>query len=463
MRIAIIGGGSSGMQTASRLSKHFRCFLFEKQDDLTGVWRDNYDGFGLQVPSVLYELPQKPSANPKAYLDGATTRAYLKDEIALDDAVVRLQCEVKRVERRGSTFAVTFVHDGESVIDHFDACVDCTGMYSAPYVPNAFRDHAVHSSHYRDATVAKDKDVLVVGSGKSAIDCALASLPHAKSVSVVARRYHWPIPRYIAGVVPFYWVTYSRLANLLLPPYVDTCTTAFVLHCIFLPLKYVYWRLVELLLVVQCGLWDRVPETKIEEDLFDGGQIYDADVFSRLKRVRWYRQRTVDVATDAGRTTVYLEHDVVQADLVVCGTGFEKTYPYNDEVMHHLDVRRDGLHLYRHMVAPGVDNLFFVGSAVSTFNNVLTHHLQARWVEALLLGRVRLPSVKSMRESVVRQRKWKQSVVPCSGNRGAMLQLHMLSYHDSLCEDMAVSPYRKATPWRELVEPYCARDYDDLA
>ena len=32
------------------------CHIFEKEDDVGGVWRKNYDGYALQVPSQLYEF-----------------------------------------------------------------------------------------------------------------------------------------------------------------------------------------------------------------------------------------------------------------------------------------------------------------------------------------------------------------------------------------------------------------------
>lgn len=61
---------------------------------------------------------------------------------------------------------------------------------------------------------ATGRDVIVVGGAKSAIDCAVeASEAGARSVTLLSRQAHWPIPRRILGVIPFQWVFFSRLGQ----------------------------------------------------------------------------------------------------------------------------------------------------------------------------------------------------------------------------------------------------------
>lgn len=52
-----------------------------------------------------------------------------------------------------------------------------------------------------------------------------------------------------------------------------------------------------------------------------------------------------------------------------------------------LDLQDDGLYLYRNIAPPLVPNLLFVGGEVTTYNNPLTHALQAEWVAALIAVR----------------------------------------------------------------------------
>jgi dimethylaniline monooxygenase (N-oxide forming) len=63
----------------------------------------------------------------------------------------------------------------------------------------------------------------------------------------------------------------------------------------------------------------------------------------------------------------------IEADMVVMGTGFMKDYSFFDEkTLEALNKQKDGLYLYRQIIPPSVPNLAFVGSEVSTFNNILT-------------------------------------------------------------------------------------------
>ena len=67
MKICIVGGGVSGIQTALYLfEKGHECHMYESRDKLGGVWVENYDGYSLQVPSQLYEF----RSMKLEYLDG---------------------------------------------------------------------------------------------------------------------------------------------------------------------------------------------------------------------------------------------------------------------------------------------------------------------------------------------------------------------------------------------------------
>ena len=55
----------------------------------------------------------------------------------------------------------------------------------------------------------------------------------------------------------------------------------------------------------------------------------------------------------------------VQADMVVYGTGFKKSYDLFDRLLQQkLPMERDGLYLYRNVVPPHLPDIAFVGSEV---------------------------------------------------------------------------------------------------
>merc|ERR1712232_938752 len=123
----------------------------------------------------------------------------------------------------------------------------------------------------------------------------------------------------------------------------------------------------------------------------------------------------------------------------------------------------DGLYLYRNIIPPAVYNLAFVGSEVSTFNNILTHGLQALWLQRMLTGEMNLPRPSTMERIVEKEQAWKRSWMPPSSARAAIWQLHMMKYHDNLCKDMQVRHKRKGYNFvAEFLAPYSAADYESL-
>ena len=154
----------------------------------------------------------------------------------------------------------------------------------------------------------------------------------------------------------------------------------------------------------------------------------------------------------------------MEADMVVFGTGFTKSYDYFDEATQKaLDKQKDGLYLYRQLIPPNVPNLAFVGAEMSTFNNILTQALQTLWLEKVLTKEMNLPEKEVMLDRVEEEKAWKRSWMPANGSRAAIFQLHKTKYHDQLCKDMGVSHRRKGmNPLAEAFAPYCARDYEDL-
>jgi len=224
------------------------------------------------------------------------------------------------------------------------------------------------------------------------------------------------------------------------------------------------WRIVELMFRFQFRLrGDLVPNTRIEHDLFTGGQILSYDFRDMLHMGQ--------LEACKGSISRFTEHGVVLADgtqkavdVVVFGTGFTKSYAYLDTpVREMLGRQSDGLHLYRNIFPMGVRDLCFVGAEVSTFNNILTQGLQALWLGQVLCGQIRLPLVKVMTQEICAAQAWKESWMPKKADRAAILQLHKMKYHDQLCIDMGVNHFRKG--WNLLAEvfaPYSAADYSEL-
>jgi len=312
--------------------------------------------------------------------------------------------------------------------------------------------------------MASGQRVIVVGGGKSAIDCAVAAAKTAESSMLLFREMHWPVPRYLLNFVPFKWGTYSRFGHATLPMHWDVGATGRCLHRLAAPLKWLWWRIVELMFRLQFGLsGDFVPTTRLDHDVFTGGQILSYE-FRDMHRAGKVGAQKGAIARFTETGVVLADGSEMQADMVIFGTGFTKSYAYLDPCLRRqLNREQDGLYLYRNMFPTTVRDLCFVGSEVSTFNNILTQGLQALWLGKVLCGQTQLPPAHAMAKDIDAAKAWKESWMPKKGDRAAILQLHKMKYHDQLCKDMGVNHKRKGcNVFAECFAPYSAADYAGL-
>lgn len=481
--VAIMGAGVAGLQVADQLTRAgFSVVVFEKANDVGGVWRKNYADFGLQVPRELFEFPGFPypeSEEWDQFPKGADVHKYIRAFTESRDLRkhIRFQTCITQVKRKPEGRGWTVVSEqlpeagGEKKSEQFDFVVVCTGMYSSPpNIPKAegsesFKGELLHSCKFTDRNQAKGKKVVVVGGGKSAVDCAVAAKRGgATDVTLLFREAHWPVPRKLLNLVPFKFGTYSRFGHAMLPAHWDMDSVTSSIHTLCRPVKWVWWRTVELMFQAQFMLsGDLKPDSNIEVDVFNGGQILDYSFRDMLS------QKVL--ATKKGAITRYEAEKVVlsdgtdlEADLVVYGTGFKKSYDYlEEEARSKLALEKDGLWLYRNVIPPNLDGLAFVGSEVSTFNNILTHGLQSMWLSKVLTGEIQLPGPEGMAQVVSKEQDWKRGWMPDKPCRASIYQLHMVKYHDMLCQDMQVQGWGKG--WNVIAGmfgPYQASDYKML-
>jgi len=397
------------------------------------------------------------------YIERYCDHFGLKDMIRFDTGISKV--EVGKNGEGWNVFAGG--RDETPKEEHFDFVVVATGMYGwPPHIPavrgrETFEGDVYHSANFFDAKVCEGKDVVVIGGGKSAVDNAVSGARLGKSSTLLFRTAHWPVPRYLCNLVPFKWGTYSRFGHFMLPTHFDVTSLAWYLHSVLTPVKWTWWRIVELMFRVQFRLsGDLVPKTRIEHDVFSGGQILNYNFRNMLKEGKVK-------AIKGSVEKLHPKHVELQdgtklpCDLLVFGTGFSKSYDLFDRaVQNKLRIDADGIYMHRNVIPPNVPNLAFVGCEVSTFNNILTHALQAEWLARVLDNRIELPERPRMLARIEKMQAWKRSWMPATSARAAILQLHMLKYHDRLVQDMGENHLRKgANKLAEVFAPYSAADY----
>ena len=480
--VAIIGAGVAGLATAKSLTqKGFSCKVYDRQPTLGGVWADGYAGFGVQVQKDLYEFPDYPLPEPEDFTPGPVFQRYLEaycKHFSISPCL-QLGSEVTSVSRTPSGEWRIELNNGHVPReDHADFLVIATGLYSeTPDMPQLagmgeFSGQILHSSEVKDFEMLRDRNVAVVGYGKSACDIAMGAVPVAKSVRLVFRTAHWPVPRKLLGLLPFKWGMLTRLTASLIPPYVRPSPAVRWLHSVGKPLPWLFWRVVEVLLRTQQRLGTRIengknllPDRDVLFDAYSERTMVPRPGFIELIRNGTICAHRSSISEFKQDGLLLSDGTEIKSDCVVFGTGWQNTYGFlSDELKENLGQEPDGIYLYRHILHPAAPNLAFIGR-VSTFMSVTTYALQARWLAEVLSGEVSLPSDAEMGNAISDLQAWKRSWMPESPARSGTLLLHMAHYHDELLMDLGENPLRKRgllAPLKELLSPYQASDYAEV-
>ena len=481
-KVAIIGAGVAGLATARQLiGEGFDCTLFERNTVLGGVWSDGYLNFGAQVQRELYEFPDWPLPDDTPnFTPGPIIQKYLQDYADHFDISSKIRFDTKvtnltNADSPQTGWSVTS-EDADGIHQKvYDLVVICIGLYSnLPYIPDfpdrdKFQGEVMHNSRMKSSDQLEGKRVGVIGYGKSATDATLEAANAAAEAHIIFREPHWPIPRKLAGILPFKWGLLNRLCSTLIPPYQQMTPVEKVVHSIGKPMAWFYWRIVETLFYFQCRLGSSfgtrvslVPKLPVEIDAFgESTQVPKSEFFQLARRGTINLHRTVveRFTTDG---LVLANGETLNLDIVIAATGWQTDFSFiAPDVWTRLDSGDDGFYLYRHVMNPNLPGLFFIGRA-STVSSILTYSLQARWLARVVAGKLELPSVDKMQGNIQEMKTWKQSWMPFSSARSARLIAHTQHYHDELVKDMGLNPLRKTgffAPVKELIFPYEPRDY----
>ncbi|KAM5372510.1 hypothetical protein ACJZ2D_007548 [Fusarium nematophilum] len=165
LRVACIGAGASGIMMCYKKEKEFgdsiNLVVYERYPKPGGVWYANkYPGCRCDVPSPAYQYPFYPKADWSRYYSPA-------EEI--------------------QSYYETFARES----GYLDNYIKLSHRW--PDIPNreAFQGHITHSADYDTNLNLKNKTVIVIGSGASAIQIVPAIQPTVKKVISFYRTPQW--------------------------------------------------------------------------------------------------------------------------------------------------------------------------------------------------------------------------------------------------------------------------------
>ena len=128
------------------------------------------------------------------------------------DFGLRTESAVPAATDDGETWIVT-LSNGE--VRRYRGVVACPGFQrvpQAPSYPGAFTGEARHAQTYKSADEFRDRRVMVVGAGNSAVDIAVDAAVAADRAVISTRRGYWFFPKLIGGV-PFDCFAYNTVSS----------------------------------------------------------------------------------------------------------------------------------------------------------------------------------------------------------------------------------------------------------
>ena len=237
--VCIIGGGVAGLVSAKVLKRDgFKVTVYEKESTIGGVWAKTraYPGLRSNNPKEAYafsdfDYPESADDFPTAgqirsYLESYAEHFGLIPHIRLNTEVLSVsRCETGSHDAHPG-FMVKVCPAGkpeESTTREFSYVVICNGVFSEPKIPEIKgREHFEwtirHSSQITGEGIVKGKRAVVVGAGKSALDCATFAAQQAGSTTLLFRKPHWMIPRYF-GKKRVDYLLFNRFSENIFPAY----------------------------------------------------------------------------------------------------------------------------------------------------------------------------------------------------------------------------------------------------
>lgn len=207
--IAIIGTGFGGLGMAHYLKRAgiHDFTIFEKAQDVGGVWRDNdYPGAACDVASHLYSFAFEPhypwsrrygpQREIHAYLGHVADKYDIRRHVRFGKEVASATFD----ESRGLwtlRFTDGSTHEAQVVIS-------AVGQLNRPQIPSvkgleSFRGRCFHSARWEHDYDFTGKRVAVIGTGPSAVQFVPWLAKQAAKLHVFQRSPSWTLPKFDGG------------------------------------------------------------------------------------------------------------------------------------------------------------------------------------------------------------------------------------------------------------------------
>lgn len=421
--VCIIGAGSSGISAAKALKeKGIRFDWFEIGSDIGGMWRyENDNG----MSSAYRSLHIDTSRNNLGYSDFPIPDHY-PDFLSHFQVIEYFEAYVERFGLRPHVTFNTKVEQVEPQDDgswavslsthetrRYRAVVVANGHLWDPRLPDfsgTFQGHAIHSHHYRTADPYKDKNVLIVGIGNSAVDIAVDVCKSANKTFLSTRRSAWVMPKYIMGIPIDRWV-------------------GFFVRRLKLPTRYSR-AIVQRIAYMVTGNQQRFGIPKPKHPIWQEHATLSQELLPYCGH-GWIQVKP-NVRQLDGDAVSFEDGSREAIDAIIYATGYKTSFPFLDAEVFAVN---DGhASLYRRIAPVGRPGLYVLGLVQPIGPTIPLVEVQARWLAGVLAGQVTLPDHAGMqREVQAHQRELARTYV---GSARYTLEVDAATYKKQLFADL---------------------------
>lgn len=406
-KACIIGAGTSGIITAKVFKEHgvpFDCI--EKGSGIGGLWRfqnDNgmstcYRSLHINTSKRLMELSdfsfRESTAEYPSHTEILSEFERYTDLFGLRPHI-QFKTEVKHCQRLPDrTWKIQLLTPTGEETRHYDFLAVANGHHWDPRVaafPGQFDGIEMHSHHYVDTQSPhdlRDKNVVVVGVGNSAMDIA-CELGHvgqgAKNVYLAQRSGVWIFPKVLGNIPQDKFLRHpmqkpSRAERILRE------TVPVQLHRRFTQ------KWMSALVSVLVGNPTRVGLKEPKEPITMRHPTISQEIHNRL--IHGDVTPKGNIKTLLGKQVEFEDGSVEDVDAIIYATGYNITFPFFDRDL--ISAEDNNIPLFQRIFDPRFDSLAFIALVQPLCAMMPIAELQSNLVADYLCGEYHLPPQAEM-------------------------------------------------------------------
>jgi cation diffusion facilitator CzcD-associated flavoprotein CzcO len=400
-RVCVIGAGSSGIAGAKALHEHgipFDCY--EKSDRVGGNWvfgnrngmssayrtlhintsRERMEYSDFPMPKDFPDFPHH--SHIAKYFNDYVDHFHLREHI-------RFETGVEHAGRRDDGVWEVRLESGDT--HEYDAVMVANGhhwdaRWPEPRFPGKFDGRELHAHDYKDPDEFRDKRVVILGMGNSAMDLAVDSSYVAAETYLAARRGAYVLPKYLAGKPIDQPALHGALAKLLGHGAVPFTVRA---------------RFLQKTLEKAVGNPEAYGLPKPDHRVGEAHPTVSGRILDRLAHGTITPKP--NIAELRGDRVAFVDGTEVEADVVVYCTGYKVTFPFFDE--DFISAPDNDLPLFRRVFHPDVPGVFFLALLQPLGATMPLAEAQGEWVADHLRGEYALPPKAAMLENIRKERE----------------------------------------------------------